>query len=401
MKSDFTYGPALTDADAAGYARVLAHSFGRQEKDSAEWIAKFGREDTRMLKSGDRVVAALILIPMGQYFGGVSVPMTGIAAVGTAPEARGRGVALDMMKRCVLELHAQGVPISGLYPATQRLYRLAGWEQSGHRFEARLPLDKIGIRDLSLDVRPMEDSDREQVYELYQSVARHFDGNLDRAPIVWDRIERPPPTRVDPARAFVVEGPEGIEGYIYLTQPQPAIPNRGKHEVAVHDMLASTARGARRLWTFLSSYGTMAAEMVWFTGPCHPLLAVLSEQPYKLTINHHWMTRVVDVPRALQARGYAPGLKMSLGLEVSDDLVQSNNASFLLEISGGMGRVTKGKTLSGPRVRTTANALAAMYTGYMPAPTLRTVGMVEGDDDGMRAAAAAFAGGTPWMTDMF
>lgn len=160
MKSAFTYEPAMSDADQAGYARVLAHSFARAEKDSAEWIARFPRRDTRVLKVGDRVVAGLIMIPMGQFYGGASVLMTGIAAVGTAPEARGRGVALEMMKRCVLELREMGVPISALYPATQRLYRLAGWEQSGHRCEVRLPLARIGIRDLELDVREMEDADR-------------------------------------------------------------------------------------------------------------------------------------------------------------------------------------------------------------------------------------------------
>ena len=35
------------------------------------------------------------------------------------------------------------------------------------------------------------------------------------------------------------------------------------------------------------------------------------------------------------------------------------------------------------------------------AAALRTVGFVEGDDEGVRAAGTVFAGGVPWMTDMF
>jgi predicted acetyltransferase len=401
MESEMSYGPATTDAEQAGYARVLAHSFGRVEKESMEWIAKFPRGDTRVLKVGEKVVAGLILIPMGQFFGGASVPMTGVAAVGTAPEARGRGVALEMMQRCVLEMQGSGVPISGLYPATQRLYRMAGWEQSGHRFEVRVPLAKIGVREREMEVRPLEEADRARVQELYRATARHFDGNLDRAPIGWDRIERPPPNRTDPARAFVVEGHGGIEGYVYLTQQPPAVPQRGNHEVAVQDMLAATPGAARRLWTFLNSYATMANEMSWYAGPCHPMLAVLNEQPYQMTLHMHWMTRVVDVAKALEARGYAPGVRAAVGIEVTDELVGANNGSFVLEVSEGVGRVTKGKNIAGPRVKTTVNGLAAMYTGYMSAAALRSVGMVEGDDEAMAALGAVFAGGVPWMTDMF
>lgn len=199
----------------------------------------------------------------------------------------------------------------------------------------------------------------------------------------------------------MVEGSAGIEGYVYLTQPTPVIPQRGRHEVAVQDMLAGTPRGARRLWTFLNSYATMASEMSWHAGPCHPMLAMLSEQPYTMTLHLHWMTRIVDVAKALKARGYAPGVRMTLGIDVVDDLVNENTGAFVLEVGDGVGRVTKGSALVGPRVRTTVNGLGALYTGYMSAAALRTVGMIEGDDEGVRAANAVFAGGAPWMTDMF
>jgi predicted acetyltransferase len=398
MSSTLTYGVVENDADAAGYARVLAHSFGRTEPESAHWLTLLPRSAMRVMKERDRVVAGLMLIHMGQYFGGASVPMIGISAVGTAPEARGDGVALEMMKRCVAEMHAGGGVISGLYPATQRLYRLAGWEQSGHRFEVRIPPANIGVREKSLAVRALEAGDKEAVRALYSRIARHHDGNLDRAPVGWDRIERPPPSRQDPARAFVVEGSSGIEGYVYLSQQAPVPPARGKHEVRVQDMLASTERAARRLWAFLGSYATMVTEIVWNAGPCHPMLLVLSEQPYKLSLQLHWMTRVLDVPRALEARGYSPHLRARVSIEVRDELVASNNGVFTLDVEGGRGRVTRGGT---PTARTSVQGLAAMYTGYMPAPMLRPMGMVEGDEGALAALGSVFAGGVPWMTDMF
>ena len=41
----------------------------------------------------------------------------GISAVGIAPAHLGRGAALALMERSMLELHDQGCPLSGLYPA--------------------------------------------------------------------------------------------------------------------------------------------------------------------------------------------------------------------------------------------------------------------------------------------
>jgi len=71
------------------------------------------------------------MIPMGQWWGSQRVPMTGIAGVGVTPEYRGTGVAIALVQDTVKELHRQGVPLSVLYPATQHLYRKAGYEQAG------------------------------------------------------------------------------------------------------------------------------------------------------------------------------------------------------------------------------------------------------------------------------
>lgn len=398
MKSDVTYGVPTGDADVLGYARVLAHAFGRTETESAHWMTLTPHADKRLVKRADRVVAGLTYIHMGQYFGGRSVPMIGISAVGVAPEARGGGVALDMMRECVREMHAMGGVISGLYPATQRLYRLAGWEQSGHRFQTKIAPGSIGIRAQEMEVRPLEPGDREAVRSLYCSVAQHADGNLDRGALSWDRIERPPPGRQDPARAFVVLGDSGIEGYVYLSQAAGAPHLRGKHEVHVHDMCAGTERAARRLWAFLASYATMVTDVVWYVGPCHPMLMMLGEQPYTMVHHMHWMTRIVDVARALEARGYAPGLRAKVGIEVGDDLLETNNGVFTLEVEDGRGHVTRGGTAG---VRTSVQGLAAMYTGYMSPHVLRTCGGVEGDGGSLTTLGSVCAGGVPWMVDMF
>ncbi|MBC7772334.1 MAG: GNAT family N-acetyltransferase [Pyrinomonadaceae bacterium] len=409
--SRFDYIPIATDEHAAQYVRILAHSFGRAESDSALWVERFDRANCRVLVENDKAVAGLIIIRMGQFFGGRSVPKIGVAAVGTAPEARGRGVATELMRRFVLETHAEGIPIAGLYPATQKLYRGVGFEQSGHKFDLRMPLGSVGIKDFELNVRPFEDADKPRIYAFYTREARQIDGHLDRAPINWDRIERPPPSRIDPARAFVVESDGSgiskrgdIEGYVFLTQVMPPIPNRGKHEIHVHDMIAATPRASRRLWSFLAGYATLAPEMQWYTGPAHPMLAMLPEQPFRMTNQMHWMTRIIDVPRALEARGYLAGLSCVLRLQISDPLVPGNSGAFVMEVREGHAVVSRDRGL-GSRAATTLsatiNGLAALFTGYLSPAALRSIGMIEGEEDALRTATAIFAGPTPWMPDMY
>ena len=47
------------------------------------------------------------------------------------------------------------------------------------------------------------------------------------------------------------------------------------------------------------------------------------------------------------------------------------------------------------------NGLATLFTGFLHPAALRSIGFIDGDDDALRAAAAIFAGATPWMTDMY
>lgn len=393
-----------SDADLAAYARVLAHSFGRQESESAVWVSKCDPSFIRVMSRGDEILAGVILFEKGQFWGGRSVPMVGVGAVGVMPHARGGTLASRLMVELLCEARQRGFALSSLYPATQKLYRAVGYEQSGHRFEVRLPLHRIDIRERGLHVRPLEDRDRAPVRALYTRHAASHTGNLDRIDINWDRIERPPPSRTEPARAFVIEEAPGgpIIGYIYLTQ---VIVEGGKHEVHVQDMGAATPAAARRLWGFLASYATVGTDMVWHAGPSHPMLMLLAEQPYRLAIRHHWMNRIVHVEQALAARGYPVGLTATLSFAVRDATLPENSGVYTLHLAGGHAETVErtplptGPTPSG--IEADACGLACLYSGIASASTLRQVGMLAGDDRSIALADAAFAGPTPWMTDMF
>lgn len=409
------YGPPRTDDESRAFAHVLAHSFGRTDAEAGGWLATHERTNLRILARGSRVEGGLCLMRMGQRFNGAAIPMVGIQGVGVSPEVRGRGVASELMMQTLRELHAEGTPISTLYPANQTLYRRLGYEQAGHRFELRIPLHRIGARvsmrsadGIAVREARSEGGDRKRIHALYEKFADLCQGYLVRNEIAWSRIELPPPTRTEPSRLFLFERGSNLEGYVYLTQSNsPTASGAGRYDVNIHDMAALTPAAASHLWAFLAGYSTVGNDLVWFTGPTNPLLLCLGEQTYKpMTLRDHWMLRIVDVKSALEARGWPVGVDASLAIELRDELIEANRGRWSLEVAKGRARVKKlartGKALT-TAISCDIGALAILYSGFSSAQTLAITGRLTGDAPAIAQASSLFAStrGVPMLTDMF
>jgi predicted acetyltransferase len=395
MKSEHTFAPMAAE-DMAAVSRIVAHCFTGTREDCGRWIEEAGPQHVRIMREADGGIAASLLrIPMGQYFGGRSVPLVGIAGVGVSPEGRGRGTAGALMAAALREMHEEGTPLSGLYAATQPLYRRVGYEQAGHRFEIRLPMTTLTVRDRAMAVRELTEQDHEAVRECYSHFAGCFDGPLDRGPYIWGRVCG---TRDFKYTGFAATGESGeIEGYIYLVTRRKA--DRGRQEAVVSDLAFTTPRAGRRLLALLGDFGSMADEAIMFGGPMHPALFLLNEQRFRIDLRDHWMLRVVNVVSALESRGYRRHIAAGLVLDVRDDLIADNTGRWRLEVEAGRGRSGRGG--DGPALSLDVQSLAALYSGYLSATQLRLLGRAEGDEVAIAAADAIFAGTTPWMSDMY
>src|SRR5690348_10269456 len=106
MSETLTYR-SMQESDWPAVTRLIVHAFAGTPEGTQDWLKFAGPEHVRVVqgetngRSAGR--ACLLRVPMGQFFGGRSVPMLGIAGVGVAPEVRGRGVAKFMMQEAVRE----------------------------------------------------------------------------------------------------------------------------------------------------------------------------------------------------------------------------------------------------------------------------------------------------------
>jgi predicted acetyltransferase len=396
MSATFTVGAPSDDAEAAAYGAIAKQVYNFDSDDLVRrWLERVAAmAAVRVVREGGTVIGGLVLLPMAQWFGGRSVPMNGVAAVAVAPERRSRGAATALMRGVVAEMRAGGFPLSALYPATQPLYRAAGYERAGAEYKASVEAGAFDVRDRGLDVRPATAADEPAVEEAYRRRARLGNGALDRGRYVWERLRRP---LQGTTNGYVVEGASGIEGYVhYVTEETDAEP---PFALRCSDLVALTPAAARRVATFFADHASMTGKVSWRNSPGDPLLAVRREQlPAEVKVWNTWMLRLTDVPAALAARGYAPGVTGEVQLDVSDELLPENAGRWILRVADGRGEVERGGRGA---LRCGVRGLAPLYSGFQSAAELRASGFVEGDDADLAAATAVFAGPSPAMTDHF
>jgi predicted acetyltransferase len=296
------------------------------------------------------------------------------------------------MEHSMLELREQGCPLSALYPATQTLYRAVGFEQAGAQFEITVPLSAIDARERELTLRPIVEADHDTVTALYRTEAMRHNGMLDRTRFSWGRVREP---RGKKASGYIVERDGSAEGYVYIIQDD--IAGLG-YDLRVTDFVALTPEAGLRLFTFLADHRSVGRNAMLFRAPNDPLLALPAEQVYGIKLLFHWFLRIVDVSAALEARGYNEGVAAEIHLRVHDDLITSNRGDFVLRVENGRGRVTPGGE---GRLNLDIRGLAMMYSGHRSPIQILSTGLLRATEDDARAAAAAFAGTDPWMTDRF
>jgi predicted acetyltransferase len=390
--------------DLEALAPIVGWAFGGGTSRALDWLrGSGGAPQVRVACLGGRVSGGLLEIPMGQWFGGKNVPTLGLAGVAIAPEARGQGLALGLLRATLRAARERGVALSTLYPSTFRLYRKAGYELAGSFCRFTLQLRQLPRSLRLLPVEVLGESLQPSIEGAYRDVARQHPGYLDRGPYVWNRVRRPD---LELARAFGVSGPSGLEGYAYL---KVTAPRRLPLELGLSDFVSRTPAALASLLAFLADHLTTAERATWTGGPCDPRLLGIPERAISAVIEDYWMLRLIDVKAALLARGYPefgpPGLEVALDLHVDDEFLPENSARYALRVEAGVARLEAPGSGSGsgavPLVRLSAGALAALYSGFVSPAQLAFSRQLDADARGVGVLSALFSGAAPGLSDFF
>lgn len=380
---------------------ILSESFNFPREKAKRYQKLMGPRNFRVIRSGSTIMGGLGLIRMGQFFGGKSVPMTGIGAVGIAPEHRGSGAATMLMKAALREIRAERCPLSVLYPATLPLYRRVGYEQAGARNEIRISIRSIRCdqRDTTIEIRSVMPKDHAAIRKAYNAHAQRTSGNLDRGDFIWQRVGQP---RDQVARGYMAVNrqTDRIEAYAYCMR----VPSQdAAYSLQLSDLVSLTPAAGRRLLAFFADHQSMADALIFQGSEDDPILKLLPERRYASKLLDHWMLRIVDVKASLAGRGYSPIVTAEVHFDVVDDSVfPVNNGRCVLTVNDGRARVSSGGRGD---LKIGIRGLAALYTGHMSPHDLITTGLMQigprASSESLSSAAALFAGPRPWIGDMF
>jgi predicted acetyltransferase len=396
------FRPYDQEKDSDSYSLAISEAFACKASDVPKWVLKSGPKNIRVLESDGKFAATALFIPMGQFFGGQSVTMQGIAGVAVRPEFRGTGLAKELMRSAIKELGETGSALSTLYPSTAPLYNSVGFELAGlfpkwkFRFE-HLPQARLSDAQANgLQIVPGTPEDRDEIRQLYFNQARLQPGFLDRGDYLWNRIFEP---RNKTAYTYLVRETSSGKLRGFISFSQDAVPELDHWtELNIYGIEAADFTAWKALFAFIRSYQSMARRVTIHVGVHHPLFIAMPEQRSQVTVDEVWMSRILNVKQALQQRGYPSSMSAELHFEVQDDLLPANHGSWVLSVRDGEGAVEPGGRGD---LKLPIRALAPLYTGHLSAEILHVAGRLQGTDQTLALATSIFQGPAPWLPDMF
>jgi predicted acetyltransferase len=363
-------------------------------------VARTRVEELRVLEEDGTRLGLLLARGQPVRWGGRPVPASQLSGLSVGAEHRGRGIATELLRSYLAEVHERGAAVSTLFPAAVQLYRRAGYEYAGTwtLYEAAARHLPVGWPD-GWRARSVPADDPAPLQERFARVTRDRDGQVERDADWWrhfllaDRGNGPP-------QVFLIDGPGGPDGWAVLTVSSDLLASEVRTSVQVVDWGAASEAGWRSLLTLAAGFSSLDATVHWKGPDPEPLVLLLREQDIRQLRQERWMVRVVDVPGAFAARGYPPGLRGRITVGVRDDTCPWVDGTWTIEVDGGEGKAVR--VGDDADLRTTAAGLAALFAGYHDPRDLATLGVVGGLGQAeIEFLQAMRAGSGPWSPDYY
>jgi predicted acetyltransferase len=362
---------------------------------------KLPLERFRCAFEGERVVGVAADRRFRQRFGGRELEMCGIWGVGTLPERRGSGIATLAVGRLLHEARERGVPLSALYPATVRPYRGLGYELAGTYTEHRVAFDDLPKGGGPLPVEEFDlAGDLDAVRACYRRATEMHNGPIDCDDADWwpERIMgRRMPDELQ--RAVVARGAAGeIEGYASFVYEKHDGDLDVAFRLSCNHFVAASMEGYASLLAYLRGFRGLGQALVFPGPPADPLALLVEEQRVRPEWTFRWMLRLLDVPAALEGRGYPP-VNGDAVIAVEDGTFPENRGPWRISAEGGKVEVApaEGATVRPMPIGT----LSSIYSGFLSPHDAARLGLLDGDDPAVPVLARLFSGPAPFMLDWF
>lgn len=323
---------------------------------------------------------------------GGEVPSCAISDVTVAPTHRRRGIARALLEGELRTAAASGLPVASLTVSESPLYGRYGFGAAADAASLTIDVKRAAwngpVPPGRVDFVSRERW-RQLAPEVFERVRIERPGEFEMPDGHWDRFAgtRPDAEKAESTRAVQYADAEGsVRGLaLYSVTADPDDWTRSTVDIA--HLLADGDDAYAALWRFFVELDLVARVRAVEQSVDEPVLWMVSDRrAAAVSLRDHHYLRVLDVPRALQARRYAaPGV---LALEVDDPLGLAAGSFVLSVDAAGAGTVERGGDVptEAVRLRLGISELSALYLGGVSVATLAAAGRVEASDR-LRATA--------------
>ncbi|MFI5675325.1 GNAT family N-acetyltransferase [Streptomyces cellulosae] len=390
-----------TDQDLDVFVDTLHAAFGRFPETPTEgggvwWAAlEMDRSLLAMTADGRPVGTAAAYSFELTLPGEILVPATGVTAVGVLPSHRRKGVLSAMMRQQLTDLRARGEFLSVLLATEAVIYRRFGYGPATYtqrltvprRQAALAPSRARGTADAPAtgpdpgSVELLRRSECGEILEeVYDRYRRAQPGALSRPHRWWTVGAGQPPVSPAPRYVAVHRDTDGVpDGYAsYSTE---------SGTLTVDETIAIDDAGFTALARFLLGHD-LVAEVVFDHFPReHPLRWQLADfRAGQVSGDMDWLwVRLLDVPRALTARGWS--MDGELVLDVDDPFL-GEHGRYLLTVQDGKADCVR--TDREPDLSLDVSDLGSVYLGGTAPSTLVRAGHIRAHRPGAAVLADAF-----------
>ncbi|WP_225826477.1 GNAT family N-acetyltransferase [Streptomyces naphthomycinicus] len=337
---------STTDQDLDVFVDTLHTAFGRFRETPAEgggvWWSALEMDRGLLATTADgRPVGTAAAYSFELTLPGeIVVPAAGVTAVGVLPTHRRRGVLRTMMRHQLTELRARGEFLSVLLASEALIYGRFGYGPATRTQRLTVPRHQAALampRARGTADAPATGSDTGSVEvlrraecggileEVYDRYRRAQPGALSRPHRWWELGAGQPPVSSTPRYVAVHRDADGVpDGYASYSIGEP-------DTLTVDETIAADDAVHTALARFLLGHDLVAQVVFKHFPPGHPLRWQFADfRAGQVSGDTDWLwVRLLDVPRALTARGWFTDGELVLDV---DDPFLGERGRYLLTV---------------------------------------------------------------------
>ncbi|MEE1737253.1 GNAT family N-acetyltransferase [Streptomyces sp. BE147] len=410
----------VTESEYPDWLRAVSTGFLRTAKASEEEIAgRLAHTDLSRVQGAfdaGRCVATFRSFAQElTVVGGATVPADAVSGVTVTPTHRRRGLLSRMMGADLAAAKERGEVVATLVAAEYPIYGRYGFGPATWATQWEIDVPRAGLdprwagpseADGGGGIELIDGAEvRKLGPELHARFAAGRPGAVSRNERWWEvntgTVTSAHTAWTEPFYALYRSADGTVEGLAaYTADDNWGDAKQPLNKATVTGVIAVTPRAERALWHFICSIDWITTVRSDFRAPDDPLPLFLPDPRAARVVTHvDWLwVRVLDVARALEARGYEDEAGLVLDVQDSAGLA---GGRFLLEVSTSGASCTP--TTRSPDLTLDVRELGALYLGDESVLRLVALGRAEENRTGAARSAdrALRTARRPWCPDSF